>query len=699
MSAALVLVSPAVSKDRSAALAERLASHVDLRKDEEPSVKRVQWFLTLRRGHHAGLQDADAVAEILLDKETGFPAGAVVGLEGGPLTPLEEVSPATLRAWLMATLDTGPARPTWPGEDRRAMANGGGERPVPRMEPRMDETREESFRPGGNDFGEERFGFREGTSDAVGSGSGGWGAPTTPTVRGGWEETAFELDGSAGDSPRAVRSGDTTAAAGTAEAPVTRYLNGEMPERVRLGEETELLITVSLLRGAGASTAALRDRVSLEDQDVRLVLQSPGFAPLEGTSRVVHVPAGQDSDPALFRLRAEKQGVCDVRVSAFLGGMFLGALQMQVTVDPVAATGPSVARRSGMPPRQRQPGEVTLFIRYDEEDQVYRYQFIDDTIGFYEPMESARLRRTPDKCVEDVVAQFNLMARNRLQYSASTTRRALKGHGIVLWQELFPADLQRLFWERHADIRRLIIQADGDPIPWEILYPTAPEGDEPQDRGFLVEQFPIARWQGRTPPVAELHRAAPVFVRPAGSPASADAEIQALRELLGVPATTPVDDLDELLDRLEAADFDLLHFACHNTFQPQNPTASHVAFGPSPFTPALLASMQRSLRKQVPLVFMNACRSDGQAANYTRLAGWANGFLSQGAGAFVGSLWEVRDTTAAEFAGHFYQALLDGENLGEALRQARQAIQSEPGDPTWLAYTLYGDPAATLVGP
>jgi hypothetical protein len=40
--------------------------------------------------------------------------------------------------------------------------------------------------------------------------------------------------------------------------------------------------------------------------------------------------------------------------------------------------------------------------------------------------------------------------------------------------------------------------------------------------------------------------------------------------------------------------------------------------------------------------------------------------------------------------------LLAGETLGEAAGMARNTIRSEPGDPTWLAYTVYGDPAATV---
>ncbi len=31
------------------------------------------------------------------------------------------------------------------------------------------------------------------------------------------------------------------------------------------------------------------------------------------------------------------------------------------------------------------------------------------------------------------------------------------------------------------------------------------------------------------------------------------------------------------------------------------------------------------------------------------------------------------------------------------MQQARTAIQNEPSDPTWLAYTLYGNPAALLM--
>jgi len=38
----------------------------------------------------------------------------------------------------------------------------------------------------------------------------------------------------------------------------------------------------------------------------------------------------------------------------------------------------------------------------------------------------------------------------------------------------------------------------------------------------------------------------------------------------------------------------------------------------------------------------------------------------------------------------------DGMSLGAASLRARQEISGDPGDPTWLAYTVYGNPSAAV---
>ena len=61
------------------------------------------------------------------------------------------------------------------------------------------------------------------------------------------------------------------------------------------------------------------------------------------------------------------------------------------------------------------------------------------------------------------------------------------------------------------------------------------------------------------------------------------------------------------------------------------------------------------------------------------------------AGAFIGSLWAVGDRPARVFSETLYSALIDGANLAEATRKAREKAMGD-GDATWLAYVVYGHP-------
>jgi CHAT domain-containing protein len=66
-----------------------------------------------------------------------------------------------------------------------------------------------------------------------------------------------------------------------------------------------------------------------------------------------------------------------------------------------------------------------------------------------------------------------------------------------------------------------------------------------------------------------------------------------------------------------------------------------------------------------------------------------------GAGAFIGTLWAVRSASARTFAEAFYDEFVTrGSPLGAASQRARTVIAEDMGDPTWLAYTVYGNPAA-----
>ena len=477
--------------------------------------------------------------------------------------------------------------------------------------------------------------------------------------------------------------------------PEQRFLQGRFPERVRLGEEVSLLVRLGL-RPGGRLEAGLRP-VRVPEAGIEVVLllvDSPGFALRSPERTVVQLSPRQDSNWASFELQAAREGVHTLQVEAFAGGTGLGGLPIQVSVDAATQTGPSMERSSPAGVPAADPGEVSLLLSYDTDQHVYRYRLVDSGGYYSEEAASDRLLQPPGQAIEQLVGQLNALARGQEAWDAATTKDWLKGQGITLWNSFIPQALQREFWQRQDRITQMTIISQGDPVPWELLYPFAPGG---RDAGFLVDQFPVARrrYGPRPPSRLELGVADLVLSRD-GSLTAAPAEIAALDGLLrdrGL-AARHIDDLPSLLQAFRRGDVGLLHFSCHNAFARGTPNASRILLGDQPFEPVFLE--QHAGRFAAPLVFLNACRTDGQAPLYTTVEGWASSFLRAGAGAFIGSLWEVSDASASIYAQAFYQAALGGHTLGESARRARETIRDNPGDPTWLAYALYCDPAATI---
>jgi len=473
--------------------------------------------------------------------------------------------------------------------------------------------------------------------------------------------------------------------------PQLRHLHARLPERVRVGDRIPLQVRVALSPAQIRSTPLRAFSIPPEGADVKLVLDCPGFLLHSASMTTVHVAPTADSDWVLFELEALHEGVYTLEISAFNGGAFLGTLSLQLTVDSVAIRAHSVDHLTMLPLRTPQEGEATLVIHYDPLSTVYRYQFRNTTLGETDELRSGPLRRRQEEAIADLTTLLNEQARDLTGYSAEETRRWLQGKGIELWNELIPKELENLFWQQRENIKSMTILSAGDPMPWEVMYPTNSAGD---DAGFLAEQFPIVRWIFGPAPTPLLQCSKPFFVVPDDAPLTAEDELAALRGIMG--EGQKINELTALLRLLDAAEFDVLHFACHNIFWADSPTNSSIQIGSKRFVPTFLSKYKGQFYRRSPLVFLNACRSGGMAANYTWLAGWAKSFLAAGAGAFIGSLWEVRDSSASHFAEEFYRALLSGTPLGDAMKQARTAIQNEPGDPTWLAYTLYGNPAAIL---
>jgi hypothetical protein len=466
-----------------------------------------------------------------------------------------------------------------------------------------------------------------------------------------------------------------------------RFLVAHLPGRAPQSAELSLVVRVSE-RPSGWAAASRLDRLTVvaAGAEVSILVQaSPGLAPTGGLEQVLLVPGHGDSDPVRFTFHARSPGLHRVRVMAFAGGTFLTELELEVSVEP---GGPAVEGEpvvATLDDLRGRPGEVTLQVRSDDGRTVF--QLLSDSYLF-EPVLAQASAGDPAVAVERTLDTLKQLAAGRGAYSPATAARWMQETGIGLWEQVVPGLIKEQFWQLRDQISSFTIATSHDVVPWELLYPLRPGSDH----GFLVEQFPVLRRVFGQQRCSRISVAPCTYVVSGRSPANARQEIDALSAVLG--AAGVVEELGELLDLVSSGQCGPLHFVCHNSFSPE--AGSAIAMTGGPFVPGLLnsATVRNSLAARRPLVFLNACRTAGSVPEYTRMVGWAQQFMGAGAGAFVGTLWPVRSESAGAFAEVFYGHLQSGESLGRAALLARRTVVREQPDPTWLAYTVYGDPHA-----
>ncbi|MEU4159226.1 CHAT domain-containing protein [Actinoplanes sp. NPDC026670] len=474
-----------------------------------------------------------------------------------------------------------------------------------------------------------------------------------------------------------------------------RLMVGHFPSHAPL--DTEISLTVRITLGCvpirDGSVAALRlPAITAAGSIVTLIVDADqGVRVLGSRQQQVLVPADDDSSPVRFTVSADQPGLRRVRVSAWTGGTFLAELGFEVSVSaggPAAGAHPKVAEIGSLRP---EAGQVTLQVRQDR--GRYSFQLLSDT-QMFDPVIVDSLAAGPGNATEQAIHTLQELARGKTAYTPGNARRWLKSTGVALWNSLVPETVREQFWQLRPRITSFSIATGLDSVPWELLYPMSTT----EDQGFLVEQFPVARRVYNQPWTPRIGLGTPRFVVPSDAPREAAAEVATVHRILaGTDEPSVITDLADLLDLVDSGTAGMLHFACHNAYRPDR-GGSSITMAGGAFVPTLLeqAKTKQLLTERHPLVFVNACRSAGSIPHYTRMMGWAEQFLAAGAGAFVGTLWDVRTDRARTFAESFYQNLADGHCLGTAVLNSRRAAATAD-DPTWLAYTVYGDPQAMPV--
>ncbi len=276
----------------------------------------------------------------------------------------------------------------------------------------------------------------------------------------------------------------------------------------------------------------------------------------------------------------------------------------------------------------------------------------------------------------------------------------LAGIGVTLFEELVPEKLRQRLWSLsdRKPPSTLFLLSDETWVPWELLKLSDPDEERSFNEGrFLVEAFAFTRWLVDRPQTLELplRNLALVVSGDSGLPA-AEPEYEFVHRL-----ETRVTDVParfcEVLDELAAGNFDAWHFTGHG-LRPdrENPDLLSLQLEMGQQLKASdLRGKVHGLSQKRPWIFLNACHSARSTFTLTGHGGFAQAFLRAGAGAFFGAHWAVDDEKARNFATTCYQHFLAGRPLGEAVRRTRSFYKKKyPGDPTWLAYAVYGHPLA-----
>ncbi len=504
-----------------------------------------------------------------------------------------------------------------------------------------------------------------------------------------------------------------------------RTFDRAIPLRVRL--------TLEKAEGSVVDAGVTVEFVTPEPQPVLVVCNAEGFDEETGDlTRTIMVYQDRDSQTAIFLLTPDPNqgpGMRRISLDFYHRQRLAGTASFQVEVrdrppvdetpaeaEPVIAdraedgtlTGSEAGTLTLASDDATRPDFVLrVTLSTDRRQLSYTLHSPTGKLGLvFQRMGWVRLEMDPRAFMENTLLGLSQMARasrtklTDAQFAANQEK--LRQIGWDLYDQLFPPALRGAY-RRLRELRQqqpelsLLIVSDEPWIPWEMILPY--EHDLPNE-DFLCAQFRLTRWlDGRgLPEDFSLHQAR--VVAPKSNLASVKAEQDFFR--LELPKLRPelsyggawLDMASQVTDALRAGDVQLFHFACHGDFDATRPDDSALMLQGDSLRPSqIVGPMRTGVAHSKPLVFLNACHTGETGFSLTGMGGWAARFVRAGASAFVGSLWEVNDVLAAQFAIRFYTDLLQGATLGDAFHAARAHIRAlDPANPTWLAYTLYADP-------
>jgi hypothetical protein len=289
----------------------------------------------------------------------------------------------------------------------------------------------------------------------------------------------------------------------------------------------------------------------------------------------------------------------------------------------------------------------------------------------------------------------------------------LNAFGNELYDRMAPQAFKDLFFRvwpsgmaRGGSIQ---VFSDDPSLPWELMRPALPNGT----RGdFLGAQFSVARWplshrgMARPPQTVAIERSVVIAPGYGGAQAltAANDELKTLKDKLGFMQVTG--NYVSVRTLAGHPPQGIVHFAGHGRVLSQNGVPQfEIVLEDAEIDPGTWQTLASASTESHPLFFFNACDLGSSQQFMNDVDGWAPALLGNGASGYIGALWPVKDSTAAQFATMFYdqmgKSMAAGSkpNVAELLMQTRAEVFRQSHDVTALAYVFYGDPKLVLTSP
>lgn len=290
---------------------------------------------------------------------------------------------------------------------------------------------------------------------------------------------------------------------------------------------------------------------------------------------------------------------------------------------------------------------------------------------------------------------------------------AAEGFGDALYRDYAPAAFKQLYWRLRdrGVLKSIQVTSNSPTLPWELIRPQSDDGSRRDD--FLGLSYRLARWAPRNlasqidNPLNAMAFTGVAAVVPAYADARAlpfqQVEVDALSKLAGFRRFDgDFISFEKLIGETSAG---FIHFSGHGALNEPGSgqpvfaieLANRQLLDPNTWS-ALTAGLAT---RGSPFYFFNACDTGRSAVLGGFVQGWGPAVLNSGASGFIGGMWPLSDRTAAAFSARFYGDMSEGLRAGpvylaDVLRGVRGLFR-ETGDPTYLAYTFYGNANLRIV--